>query len=55
MNVQRHFTNAARGVNPGNVGMMRSEIVLRITVHASTPLTHLIRHRSIVEDCRTLP
>ena len=37
MHIKRHFTIAARVVNAGNVGMMRSEIALRITVHAWTP------------------
>ena len=37
VHIPRHFTNAARVVNAGNVGMMQSEIALRITVHACTP------------------
>ena len=37
VHIRRHFTNAARVVNGGNVAMMLSEIVLRIAVHARTP------------------
>ena len=45
VNIQRRFTGAARVVNVGNVAMIRSEIVLRISVHVRTPCFHLIRHR----------
>ena len=33
VHIRRHFTNAARVLNAGNVAMIRSEIVLRIVVH----------------------
>ena len=51
VHIRQNFTNAARVVNAGNVAMIRSEIVLRVAVHAYVhPLT-LLDSTLIVEPC----